>query len=227
MTTTQHKDIPDAQLHEPKGVAGSASGYVYVATGTGSGTWKKVGSDSLLSLSGDSGSNNKKLITNGTNGFALREDTAYGSQTITANSTAIALTAVADTTFNTPTQYTLLTGPGAPWIGGQLYGVTFTTDRLTAPVTGVYQINSWMNISAFPNASTRISIRYRINGGTFSVRKPTIKSAIANDISQLSGFEFLNLNAGDYVQIYVASDTSGNLVIGDSSSSLQLVRQTA
>lgn len=227
MTTIQHKDIPDAQLHEPKGVAAAAAGYVYVANGTGGGVWKKAGSDSLLALSGDTGSSNKKLVTNGANGFTLREDNVYGSQTITANSTAIALTAVADITFNTPTQYTLLTGAGAPWVGEVLYGVTFNTDRLTVPVTGVYQIHLWMNVSTFPNASAKVSIRYRVNGGAFSTRKPTIRSAIANDISQIAGFGFLNLNAGDYIQIYVASDTSGNLVIGDSSSSVQLVRQTA
>lgn len=227
MTTIQHKDIPDAQLHEPKGVSSSAAGYAYIANGTGSGTWKKVGSDSFKGLSGDSGANNKKLITDGANGFSLREDNVYGSKTITANNTAIALTAVADTTFNTPAQYTLFTGPGAPWAGELLYGVTFNTDRLTVPVTGVYQIHLWMNISSFPNASARVSVRYRVNGGAFSSRKPTIKSAITNDISQISGFGFVSLNAGDYVQIYVASDTSGNLVIGDCSSSIQLVRQTA
>ena len=38
----QHKDIPDAQLHEPKGVAGAAAKSVYVATGAGTGTWRKL-----------------------------------------------------------------------------------------------------------------------------------------------------------------------------------------
>lgn len=34
-----HKDIPDAGLHEPKGVASAAAGTVYVANGSGSGSW--------------------------------------------------------------------------------------------------------------------------------------------------------------------------------------------
>lgn len=38
--TIQHSAIPDAQLHEPKGVATAASGAIYVANGAGSGTWK-------------------------------------------------------------------------------------------------------------------------------------------------------------------------------------------
>lgn len=38
----QHKDIPDAQLHEPKGVAAAANKTVYVATGAGTGAWRKI-----------------------------------------------------------------------------------------------------------------------------------------------------------------------------------------
>ena len=38
--TIQHKSIPDADLHEPKGVAGATSGTVYKANGSGSGTWE-------------------------------------------------------------------------------------------------------------------------------------------------------------------------------------------
>lgn len=35
----QHKDIPDADLHEPKGVVTAALGAVYIADGAGSGDW--------------------------------------------------------------------------------------------------------------------------------------------------------------------------------------------
>lgn len=37
----EHKDITDPNLHEPKGVASATSGQVYVANGSGSGTWSK------------------------------------------------------------------------------------------------------------------------------------------------------------------------------------------
>ncbi len=36
----QHRNIPDAQLHEPKGVANATSGTVYTADGSGSGDWE-------------------------------------------------------------------------------------------------------------------------------------------------------------------------------------------
>jgi len=38
--TIQHAAIADADLHEPKGVAAAALGKIYVANGTGSGTWQ-------------------------------------------------------------------------------------------------------------------------------------------------------------------------------------------
>jgi len=38
--TIQHSAIPDADLHEPKGVAGASTGTVYKANGSGSGNWE-------------------------------------------------------------------------------------------------------------------------------------------------------------------------------------------
>jgi hypothetical protein len=88
-------------------------------------------------------------------------------------------------------------------------------------------INLWMNVNSFPNSTAKVAIRYRINGGAYSSRKPTIKSAIANDISQLTGFGLVPLVAGDFIQLYIASDTTGNIIFGDANSTLHLVRQTA
>lgn len=225
--TVQHKLIPEAQLHEPKGVSTAAINKVYKSNGAASGSWEKVSSAMLQDLSGDAGLTGKKLITNGTNGFTLETDQAYGAQTITDNSTVFPVVAVADTTFNTFTQFTLLTGSGAPWVSENLFGVAFSVDRLTVPVTGVYMIHLWLNINTFPNSTARVSIRYRINGGSFSSRNPTIKSAVASDVSQLSGFGLIALTAGDYLQLYIASDTTGNVLINDGSSTLHLMRQTA
>lgn len=44
MTTVTHASLTGADLHEPKGVAAAASGSVYVANGTGSGTWTDASS---------------------------------------------------------------------------------------------------------------------------------------------------------------------------------------
>ena len=39
MATINHSAIPDGQRHEPKGISTATAGQVYVATGSGSGTW--------------------------------------------------------------------------------------------------------------------------------------------------------------------------------------------
>ncbi len=41
--TKIHKDIVEAELHEPKGVSTATSGSVYTADGAGSGTWTAAG----------------------------------------------------------------------------------------------------------------------------------------------------------------------------------------
>lgn len=38
----EHKNIPDSELHEPKGIAGASSNTTYVADGAGSGTYKDL-----------------------------------------------------------------------------------------------------------------------------------------------------------------------------------------
>jgi len=40
MSTIEHKNLPNAQLHEPKGVSAASVDTTYVADGAGSGTWK-------------------------------------------------------------------------------------------------------------------------------------------------------------------------------------------
>jgi hypothetical protein len=43
----EHVNITDPELHEPKGVAAASADTVYVANGSGSGTWQKVDADSF------------------------------------------------------------------------------------------------------------------------------------------------------------------------------------
>ena len=41
MPTIQHRDIPNAQLHEPKGIVSALTKQMYVANGAGSGAWRR------------------------------------------------------------------------------------------------------------------------------------------------------------------------------------------
>ena len=221
--TIEHRIITDPEIHEAKGITTAATNTSYKANGAGTGTWRKTVSPDLQGISGDSGVSDKVLVSDGANGFKFVSGIAHGSQTITANAVNIALTAVADTTFNTPTQYSLMTGTGSPWLGETLSGITFSVDKLTVPITGVYLITSYLNIGAFPSTVAKIALRYRINGSTFSTRFPTIKSSGTGAESQLIGFGLVSMSAGDYIQLYIASDVTGNLLIKSANSTMHLV----
>lgn len=223
----QHASIPDSQLHEPKGVVTATQNSSYFANGSGSGVWKKVGTETLKGLSGDGGNTGLKLVTDGTNGFVLRRDAAYGAMVINNNTANFAVTAAADSTLNTDTDYALFSGGGAPWTSENLFGITFNTERLIVPVNGVYRIDFWASVKSFPNTAAKLSVKYRINGTTFSTRHPVVKSNSAGDEDQLTGFGLIQLNANDYLQLYLASTHTGNVVFSDVNTTLSLVRQVS
>lgn len=220
----EHKNIADPNIHEPKGASTAVNKTVYISDGAGSGSWSKITKSSLNSEAATQG---QILEADGVGGFTYISPYTYGAMTITNNATNLALTAVADTTFNTASQFTLVTGTGAPWVSENLSGVTFNTDKLTAPITGVYIIDTYLNIGAFPASSAKVAIRYRINGSDFSSRKPTVKSSGVGAEGQLIGFGLVALSANDYIQLYVATDNTGNLLIRDANVILRLVKQTA
>lgn len=222
----QHKDIPESNLHEPKGVSSATANKVYLSDGLGSGAWNKVSSAALQGLSGDAGVSGKAVHTDGANGFVLKTVNAYGSMVITGNTNAFAITAAADSTLNTTTDYVLFTGTGAPWASETLYGITFNTNRLIVPVAGVYEIHTWASVTGFPSNVAKIAAKYRVNGTTFSTRHPMEKSNSSGDSGNLNAAGMITLSANDYIQLYLASSVTGNLTIANANVMLKLVRAT-
>lgn len=222
--TIQHRDVPDGQIHEPKGITSAPTNSVYSANGLGTGTWKKITSDMLSGSSGDLGVAGKKLVSNGSNGLTLVSDGIYGSMTVTNNTNAFSIAAASDSTLNTNTDYQLFTGTGAPWISENLNGFTFTTDRLVASINGTYRIDLWSNITQFPTNSAKVAVKHRINGIVYSSRHPMIKSNGAGDSGNLGGFGIVTLNSGDYVQLMVASTAAGGLTLSDINFTITLIK---
>lgn len=222
----QHKDIPDAQLHEPKGISTAANRQAYFANGSGSGTWKKVGSENLDGLTGDSGLSTSVVTTNGLGGFALKRLSAHGVMAITNNSNNFAVTAAVDSTLKTNSDYRLFTAAGAPWLSESLFGVSFLTDRLIAPVAGVYDVRFWANISGYPSNVSLVGAKFKINDATWAPRMVVTKSNSSGDYGHLNAFSLVTLNANDYVQLFVASTVAGNLVVSNANVTLDLIRAT-
>lgn len=223
--TIAHKDITDPNIHEPKGASAALVDTVYVSNGSGSGSWSKVGAGSLQGITSDGGLSGLQLLSDGSDGFVMRRESAYGTMAITNNANNFAVTAAVDPTLQTTTDYVLLTGVGAAWASENLFGVTFNTDRLIAPVTGMYKLDMWANISSYP-ASAFVGARLKVNNTTFSTRFIMSKANAGNDYGQLNGFEMLSLTANDYVQLFVASSVTGNVVFRNVNCLLTLVRAT-
>lgn len=157
----------------------------------------------------------------------MKTDMVHGVMAITNNTNAFNLTAAVDPTLQTNSDYVLFTGTGAPWAGENLFGgMTFNTDRLVIPVTGIYRVDLWSNIIQFPSNTARVGAQYRVNGATFGPRKVVDKSNSAGDVGQLSGFGIGSFTAGDFIQIYVASDTTGGMIMRNANTLLTLVRET-
>lgn len=220
----QHKDIPDNQLHEPKGAATAAVDTVYVANGTGSGSFRKLGIEELDNIVVDLDEANTKLVTTGSGYIAAVRDVVYGSMVITNNTNAFTIGAAVDSTLNTNSDYVLFTGTGAPWAGENQYGITFNTDRLIVPVSGVYRFELWSDLTQFPSNNARIAVKYRINGSVFGNRKAQAKSNSASDYGDLNAFALVTLNAGDYVQMAIASTVAGPVTFNSINLTAYLVR---
>lgn len=65
MANVSHKDLPDSELHEPKGVATATANQVYVADGAASGAWSKLTTSSIAATGVNKG---KPILTDGANG---------------------------------------------------------------------------------------------------------------------------------------------------------------
>jgi len=145
---------------------------------------------------------------------------------VTNNTTNFGVTAAVDSTLMTTSDYVLYTGVGAPFVGESLYGVTFDTNKLVAPVAGVYEVRMWSNISGFPTNTAKVGYKFKVNNTTWSPRSAIIKSNSVGDNGTISAFGLVTLAASDYVQLFIASSATGNLVIQNLNLTLELKRAT-
>lgn len=222
----QHAVIPDIYIHEPKGIASAPSGLVYVSNGSGSGSWVKTSSAILQGLAGDGGLANRKILTDGTNGFKLVTDTAYGSMVVTNNTNNFAVPGAADPALNSPADYVLFTGTGAPLTAGDnMLSTLFSTNRLTVTNGGKYRISITATLVGHTVVTARVGLRWRINGTTFSARRTAARgnANTAGYITQMHMEDIISLAPNDYVQIMAAGSAAGAILIEDLTCHLTLI----
>ena len=225
--TTQHNSLTGSNLHESKGVDTAAAKAVYVTNGSGSGTFKKIGSDNLLGITTDGGVAGKKLLSNGAEGFTFALDSAYASMSFNANIATISIPSNSDGTLETATSYIVLTGTGAPWTSDVSSGITFATDALTAPVTGVYELSAEVLTSGSSASNNALAIRPKINNATYGTRRIMQRIPDGAERVIINMSELISLTAADYVQLAISSTATSTVTINNANVSLKLIKQTA
>lgn len=115
MVTRAHASLTGADLHEPKGVASAAVNTIYVASGTGTGTWQKLTTSNFSTVDNPFDAN---LVH-------MRDEKTAGTnpQSLTASTWNIR-------TINTSTT-------------NQVTGASLASNQITLP-TGIYFIEAWV-----------------------------------------------------------------------------------
>lgn len=145
MANIQHADIPEAQLHEPKGASTATSGQVYTSDGTGSGAWQKP-FDQLVVVRDAS---DLAGTLSSTSVYFIDGIINMGSQTIQVPAGGLSL---AGHTFDVSKLtssaggYTMFTSPGGG--SGNLVGKDYAVE-VTGTSSQVYNLTSATGFDAF------------------------------------------------------------------------------
>jgi len=131
MATIEHKNITEANLHEPKGVSTASSGEVYVADGAGSGDWSTLAGLPATPTTGDmvyyNGSAWAKLAA-GTAGTVITSNGASTAPSYQASaSTSIKAWVAFDGTTTTPTIKSSYNVSSVSRTSTGIYKVNFTS----------------------------------------------------------------------------------------------------
>jgi hypothetical protein len=87
-------------------------------------------------------------------------------------------------------------------VGGVYSG---TSARFTAPVTGVYYMSAYVKFSSLPTLNSWQRIIFYVNGANGSEYLQT-GCAQAGQPFYFYGSQLLQLNAGDYVELYITTN---------------------
>lgn len=220
----EHSVIVDPERHEPKGIITATAKQVYVATGGGTdgGAW-----EDQIPVGASSAAVGQVFASNGLGGGAWKHrSNVHGEMLLQGNTTAVALSAAADTTLNTDSDYVRASSGIGTWQAGVLSFMNFSTDLLGIVVPGDYILNLWLELEVV-NTSTRVAVKFAINDLVpYSTRKVSFQSNSVNNIGNLSGqFILPGLTALDTISLYVAADAATNIIVRDAGLILTLLHE--
>jgi hypothetical protein len=208
----EHRNIPDGELHEPKGAANALSGTFYKSDGAGSGSWGKL-SDSNVEGLGPNSPAGLRLVTDGNGGFAAEAipGSAFGTMNLTNNAASIAVTAASNSNLQNNSDYQELS---LALNFDSVEGMGTGSNYLEVEQSGLYLIDYWSNVRASQN-NTKFALKFVINDTTFVPRGPRTNLITQDVAHNQSANGIHNFSSGDRVKLYVACDKSVNLTITD------------
>lgn len=204
MATIAHRNIPSAQAHEPKGIESAVNKTLYIANGSGSGAWSKIGPQSLSGVA-----------SNGVSGQFVGVDGAGNFTLAAAPSGNVYF-------YNTSTPYTL-TYPSAftkaaptTTAGGSPKLVTEGTNaRLTYTGTEatILDVVFALSIDQASGASRDIQAAIYKNGSVVNGSHAIITTQ-SGEKHQLTCHAKVSVVTNDYVEVYLKNDgASGDVRI--------------
>jgi len=198
--TIQHRNIPNADLHEPKGVSLATSNTVYVANGSGSGTWVKTPTQALAGIS-TNGSAGQLVTVNGSGAFVLAS-APHGHIYFFDSTTPVTITAP-----TTPTKV-LVTTAGT---GTSTDISETTTARLTytGTLTTDLCISYIVSLDHVAGANRTITTGLYKNG-TLLAGSQTLTTASSNNINSLTGIINNTASTNDYYEVFVTISGGSN-----------------
>jgi len=209
MADLQHKDLPNSQLHEPKGVSAANAGEIYTANGAGSGAW-----DSLDGASTGVAPAGALLIADGATGADFLRYQGWSqyedSRTTVGTPTQTITNSVRTKIINDGGTLTLEKAPSDATV--PLWNVS-TNKHMPVAAFDLYHLRLSFTIEDYSGTDPYIDVELDIGGsvGTIFARDITLrKGGAAQKVSLafpvFSGTTYL-ANGGEFYITYTGNTT--------------------
>lgn len=207
----EHEDIPEANLHEPKGVSVATSGKAYISDGAGSGAF------AVPQIVGQAGATVEQVpVSDGAGGvtWKLNNLATLGRMDLINSSASVVLVG-ADVRLAASYTDVTVNFTQAINTGGFLFD---GTNHLIIPRTGTYSVSTWISLSSSSAGSPTIAMDLNVNGVSAFPGSAIVTSVNknANDVVELVGFGDGSFTAGDVIGLGFASDANTTLSFFDS-----------
>jgi len=234
-----HRNLPDSELHEPKGVSAAAADQVYVTDGSGSGTFRPYAND-LNAFSTASGG--KVYVSDGVGSGTLQDydkepkgistasaDQVYvangsGSGTwsdfstvpptfagmLSQNDSTISISAASDSTLQTNSDYVPLNNTNMWSVeAGENITSSASSGQFTVVAGGTYQIS----LCAAFSADIKGRVGFIFGDGTYFETKRTIVDVDTAETAVVMSVMIPNVSANTVYGVYVAAEGNTTLTV--------------